>query len=91
MVVVADLQFTARMVLSNGDECKTKLGNIWGSNLPLELWCIACNREYMCEKSCGSFYSRQRYLFLRMVSSKRREYGWTHEQRIEAKQRQPNS
>ena len=55
MVVVADLQFTARMVLSNGDERKTKLGNIWGCDLPLELWCIACNREYMCEKSCGSF------------------------------------
>ena len=55
MVVVADLQFTARMVLSNGDEYKTKLGNIWGCDLPLELWRIACNREYMCEKSCGSF------------------------------------
>jgi hypothetical protein len=52
---MANLQFTAWMVLSNDDECKAELGDIWGCDLPLELWCIVCDREYMCEESCGSF------------------------------------
>jgi hypothetical protein len=33
---MADLQFTALVILSDNDECKTKLGDIWGCNLSLE-------------------------------------------------------
>ena len=52
---MADHQFTTWVVLGDGDECKAEFGNIRGRDLPLELRCIACNREDMCKESRGSF------------------------------------
>jgi hypothetical protein len=61
---MADLQFAACVILGNDDECKAKLWDIRGCNLPLELWHIDCNREYMSEKPYSDFESRQGFLFL---------------------------
>jgi hypothetical protein len=54
-IVMADLQFTAWIILSDGDEYKGKLGDIRGCNLSLELWRIDCSREYVSEESGGGF------------------------------------
>jgi len=71
---MADLQFTACVILSDGDEGKAKLRDIWGCNLPLKLWCMDCSREYMSEESYGGFESRQGLLFL--------SQGEIHEKRV---------
>ena len=53
--MMTDLQFTAWVILSDDDECKAKLGDIWRCNLSLEFWRIDGNRENMSEKSHGDF------------------------------------
>jgi hypothetical protein len=52
------------VVLGDDDERKAKLWDVWGRNLPLELWRIDRNREYVSEESYGGFESRQGLLFL---------------------------
>lgn len=70
---MADLQFTACVILGNDDERKAKLWDIRGCNLPLELWHVDCNREDMSEEPYSSFESRHGLLFL--------SQGETHEMR----------
>ena len=71
---MADLQFAACVILGNDDECKAKLWDIWGCNLPLELWRMDCNREDMSEEPYSRFKRRQGLLFL--------SQGETHEKGV---------
>ena len=62
------------MLLGDDDEGKAKLWDVWGCDLPLELWRIDRNREDVSEESYGGFESRQGLLFL--------SRGETHEKRV---------